>query len=111
MVVRIGQRNARPRKTFFREWREHRGLTQEQLAARLDTNKSAISKIENGQSAYNQSSLEAIAAALMCEPADLISRPPNVPGRGDSVDELLSSADSDTRKRVVEVVKTLLKTG
>ena len=68
-----------PRKTFFREWREFRGLSQEQLAEILGTNKSGVSKIENGLNKYNQSSLEAWADALTCEPADLISRAPPEP--------------------------------
>lgn len=82
MVVRIGQKSARPRRTFFKEWREHRGLTQEQLAERLGTNKSGVSKIERGENRYNQSNLEAWADALQCEPSDLISRlpPRDVPG-------------------------------
>ncbi len=77
MVTRIGQRSARPRKTYFREWREYRGLTQEQLAERLESTKGAVSKTENGRNLYNQSSLEAWAYALQCEPSDLISRDPN----------------------------------
>lgn len=77
MVVRIGQnREEPPRKTFFKEWRKFRGLSQDQLAARLGTNKSAVSKMELGTSRYNQSSLEAWAEALGCEPHELISRPP-----------------------------------
>lgn len=79
MVKRIGQDRAVMRKTYFREWREFRGLSQEALAEKLGTNKSGVSKIENGQNYYNQSSLEAWADALGCEPSDLISRPPPAP--------------------------------
>lgn len=79
MVVRIGQgRTLRP--IWFREWREDRGLTLEGLAALLGTGKSAVLKIETGESRYNQASLEALAEALQCYPEDLTAGPP--PPRG-----------------------------
>jgi transcriptional regulator with XRE-family HTH domain len=108
MVVRIGQKSARPRRTFFREWRDYRGLTQEQLAERLGTTKGAVSKIENGTSRYNQSSLEAWAEALSCEPADLISRPP--PSRDaqsrPSIEDLLKDASPALKNAVITILKT-----
>ncbi len=76
MVTRIGQSARKLRKTYFKEWRVYRDLTQEQLAERMGTTKAAVSKIELGQNLYNQSSLEAWAEALQCQPSDLISRDP-----------------------------------
>lgn len=71
MVVRIGQNRERPaRPVYFRHWREDAGLTQEELAERLDTTKSAISKLEHGHSKANQVTLEAFAAVIGCEPED-----------------------------------------
>lgn len=63
-------------KWFLREWRTHRGLTQERLAERLGTSKGHISDLEVGRRRYNQDQLEALAAALDCEPADLLIRNP-----------------------------------
>lgn len=107
MVVRIGQKSARPRKTYFKEWRLYRGITQDVLAERLDTTKSAVSKIENGTSRYNQFSLEAWANALSCDPGDLISRPP--PARAaqePSISELIEKASPEARALVHQFLKT-----
>jgi transcriptional regulator with XRE-family HTH domain len=103
MVERIGQKSARLRKTYFREWREFRGLTQEQLAELLGTGKSAVSKMERGENKYNQYSLEAWADALNCEPSDLISRPPSQT----DIRQLFESAPSGIKK----IVEAILKTG
>ena len=102
MVVRIGQKSARPRKTYFREWREYRGLTLEQLADRLDTGKSAVRKIEAGENKWNESTLYAWAEALSCEPTDLISRDP----KAEDLRSLFEKAPEDTRNVILRLLKT-----
>lgn len=106
MVTRIGPRNARPRRVFFREWREHRGLTQEQLADRLETTKATVSRMENSKSNYNRGYLEALADALDCEPFELL-RSPHRP----SIDDLLLKAPETDRARVISMIEAYLKTG
>lgn len=64
------------RPTFIKAWRKFRGLTQEQLAERIDLGQPTVARIERGDIAYTQPVLEAIAEALRCEPADLIMRDP-----------------------------------
>lgn len=66
-------------RIYLREWRKHRGLTQQQLADRLDIDRTIVSKIETGKLEYSQHFLEAAADALMCEPADLLVRDPTAP--------------------------------
>lgn len=61
---------------FIKEWRAHRRLTQPRLAEMIGTTKQSISRIEKGEQPYTQESLEALAQALNCTPADLISRDP-----------------------------------
>jgi transcriptional regulator with XRE-family HTH domain len=61
---------------YLRQWRKHRGLTQDRLAERLGTSKGYISDLERGVRRYNQDLLEALAEALSCEPADLLMRDP-----------------------------------
>jgi len=63
-------------RTFIAEWREFRGITQEKLAELSNTTKQSISRIEAGKQVYTQKSLEAIARALRCRPADLLLRDP-----------------------------------
>lgn len=64
---------------FLKEWRTFRGLTQQQLADRLDTTKSVISALENGKQRWNQDILELAAEALNCDPVDIIVRDPTAP--------------------------------
>lgn len=64
---------------FLRQWRQYRKLTLEQLAEKVGTSKSYVSEIERGVVRYNQDTLESLAAALNCSPADLLSRDPTAP--------------------------------
>jgi transcriptional regulator with XRE-family HTH domain len=72
--VRPNPKTQRP--TFFREWRKFRHLTLERLAERLEVTAGALSQLERGDVQYTQPMLEALADALNCEPADLITRSP-----------------------------------
>jgi transcriptional regulator with XRE-family HTH domain len=75
MPRRIGNPHAR-RRHFIKEWREFRGLTQDELAEQMDATKAAISRVETRKAGYTQDFLELCSAALEVEPAILISRPP-----------------------------------
>lgn len=68
------------RKHFIREWREYRGLTQEQAAERIGMSYTSVGRIENSQVPYSQDFLEAAAFAYNCEPWDLLNRDPNKEG-------------------------------
>ncbi len=59
-------------RTYIAEWRESKGLTQEQLAEGIDLSRSTLSKIETSEAPYTQRSLEAIARVLNCQPFDLL---------------------------------------
>ena len=102
------------RPTFIRPWRKHRGLTLAQLADRLsvelevDISEGQLSRIERGETPYSQDILEALAAALRCEPADLIMRDPVQP---DGVWSLLDSLKPTERLQAVEIIKALRRTG
>lgn len=58
-------------KTFIKQWRKHRKLSQERLAERVGVTHGTLSKIERGLRPYNQRLLEALAQELNCSPADL----------------------------------------
>jgi transcriptional regulator with XRE-family HTH domain len=95
------------RRTFLREWREHRELTQEQAAERLDLTQGQLSRIENGQSPYNQDFLEAAAYAYQCDVADLLMRNPlNADAMWSIVDQLRKATpeERDAVKRVTEAL-------
>ncbi|MCO5085118.1 MAG: helix-turn-helix domain-containing protein [Mesorhizobium sp.] len=74
--------NAKParRENYIRQWRKHRGLTQEQLAEAVGVATATISQIETGKQGFTDTSLYAIAEALHVTAGDLLSGPPAVSG-------------------------------
>jgi transcriptional regulator with XRE-family HTH domain len=62
--------------TYVLEWREHRGLSQEELGEKIGKGKAAVSKIENSKTGILLENLELIAKALDCTVLDLLARPP-----------------------------------
>lgn len=104
MVTRIGPK--KPVKLFIAEWREFRDhMTQEQLAARVGTTKSSISRWESGERDITLGALGAIADALRCEVPDLY-RDPNRP----SADALLRGLTDTVKKQAFRLIEAL-KTG
>lgn len=100
------------RRHFIREWRRHNNLTQAQLAERIEVAVSTISQLESGQQGYSQATLEALAEALNCEPADLIMRRP--PSDDDDDSQLWSiweGLEQPQRHQIVEIAKTFRRTG
>jgi transcriptional regulator with XRE-family HTH domain len=79
MVTRIGPKKLKPRRIFLAEWRKHRGLTQLQLAERLETTEATISRNENLQRDPTLGFLKAAADALNCTVGDIVERPPPAP--------------------------------
>ena len=103
MVTRIGPK--KPIKLFIAEWRIYRNLTQEQLANRIGTTKSSISRWENNARDITVGALGAIAEALNCTLDDL-SRHPTQP----SADALMRDMDDATRRQAFRLIEAL-KTG
>jgi transcriptional regulator with XRE-family HTH domain len=93
---------------FIRQWRKHRGLTQEQLAERIGIARSYLTKIERGSRRYDQPFLEHASDALRCEPADLIMRDPTATESLWSVWEQLTPIE---RKQAFAVIKAIKGTG
>jgi transcriptional regulator with XRE-family HTH domain len=100
---RIGPR--KPIRWFLREWRKHRRLTLQQVAARLDTSPSVLSDLENGKSRMNDDWIAGFAWAYQVEPSDLL-RDPAMPTR----DELLSMGTPEQLRAAMSLIKTM-KTG
>jgi transcriptional regulator with XRE-family HTH domain len=109
MPKRIAYKTKTPRRrTFFRQWREHRGFTQEQLAERLETSVASISRLESGTQPYTQDVLEALADALNTDPASLIMRNPDDP---EAMWSIWDQAKSGERQLIEELARSVVKTG
>ena len=101
-------RRSRFRSTFIAQWRDFRGLTQEQLASRLEMTQSHLSMLENGKRGYTQETLEAVAEALQTDVASLLMRNPK---GGDAIWSIWELAKPDERRMIVDIAKTVTKTG
>ena len=102
------------RKTFIREWRQHRGLSLEVMAERVGEKiggmtHASLSRIERGLQPYSQPILEAIADELTGgDVASLLMRNPADP---EGIWSIWDQAKPGQKAQIVEVAKTLLKTG
>lgn len=94
---------------FIRQWRRHRGYTQEQLAEIVGVTDGAISQLERGDVGYTQPMLEALSEALACAPADLVMRDPTDKSAPWSIVDQLKRADPPTRTRIIRAVEELLR--
>lgn len=73
-------------KHFLREWREARGLSQEQLGEAAGTDKTTVSKIERETRRMTVDWLSRFAKALNIQPAELLKPPPPDVHLGNSSD-------------------------
>ena len=106
-------RIAKPRKSrsahFIAAWREHRGLTQEQLAGRVGMSRENLSKIEAGKVPYRQDFLESCAEALSCSKGDLIERDPRMEKMVDELRDILDHASDEDKKEIIRFAKYRLQ--
>ncbi len=56
----------------IREWREKRGLTQEEMAEKLGVHFTTYSRVENGHTGLSEQWIKRLCKALEVHPADLI---------------------------------------
>lgn len=89
---------------FIKQWRKYRGLTQERLAERIGLSVSSISQLETGKQDYSQSTLEALADALQCEPGDLLMRNPL---DGEAIWSIWEKLTPATREQAVRLLQVL----
>jgi transcriptional regulator with XRE-family HTH domain len=96
---------------FFKQWRKHRGLTQETLGERIGLTPSSISQLETGKQGFTDSTLEAIADALNCSPGDLLMRDPLSEDSVWSIHDQLQRASPEKRQQVIDFVEFVMKVG
>lgn len=93
------------RRTFIRQWREHKNLTLEQVAEELNVTAGALSQLERGATNYTQPMLEALAGLFACEPADLLMRDPTDP---EGIWSVWDHARNGERRQIVEVARVIV---
>ena len=96
----------------IRAWRKAKNLTLERLVERVrefgqPLTVASLGRIETGQQPYTQRTLEGIAKALGCEPADLVGHRPRSP---EDVElwTVIEGIQPDQRKRAIQVLRALV---
>ncbi|SFP12347.1 Transcriptional regulator, contains XRE-family HTH domain [Cohaesibacter marisflavi] len=107
MTKRYGKSAGELQRWYLREWRKHRGMTQEQLAEAIDSTKQTVSRMESGLTPYNQPFLEACAEALSCEPYQLLAYSPQNSATIDDVVSILRSSDDSTVLKIKKFIEML----
>lgn len=99
---------------YFKQWRKHRHLTQEQVIERLAAfddplipqTAASLSRVENGKQPYTQRIVEALADVYDCEPDHIIGRDPTKEGE---VIDLWARLDEKQRRQARAVIEALQK--
>jgi transcriptional regulator with XRE-family HTH domain len=86
----------------LRAWRLHRGLTQQQLAERVETTKAVIGNLENGGRGLSERWLRLLGPALGVTAGVLLDRGPTDPP---AILELWSRIPPDRRELARDVLR------
>lgn len=104
---------------YIAEWREDRGLTQEELGNRIElpdehghmkqgVERNTISRWEIDQKRVNPYKQAAIEKALDLEPGQLWRPPPTKPARP-SIDKIMEGQPDETWDTAADIVRRLIK--
>ena len=100
MPTKIGPRH--PKRLYIALWREHRGLTQEQLALRIGSTDVSVSRWETGRREPSLSALQAISEALGIDLIDIYRHP-----KSPSADALLRDQPADVRDQAIRLIQAI----
>jgi transcriptional regulator with XRE-family HTH domain len=98
----------RKRKVYLAEWRLHHGLSQKQLADRLESDVMTVSRWELGKTAISTDALAALAEALggdMMEPEDLYHHPEKP-----TPNQLLRDQSPAIQEQAMSIIRAIRKT-
>jgi transcriptional regulator with XRE-family HTH domain len=98
---------ANERHFYLREWREYRGLTQEQLASGVGMTKGRVSEIERGVRRYNETMVEKLAKELNCQPWELIGRDPSTTDGG--ISDLWARIRPEDRAQALRTLESFVR--
>ena len=93
----------------LKAWREFRGMSQEALAAKVDTTGSVISMLESGERGLSAKWLRKLAPALKITPGHLLDHDPNeMPS---DILEIWMNADPAQKRQLASVAAAIVRSG
>lgn len=93
----------------LRDWREFRKLSQQELAAAVDTTQHQIAYLESGERGLSAKWLRKLSAALDTTPGMILDHSPK--DLDSDIIEIWATASNRQKKQLSEIAKTILKTG
>jgi transcriptional regulator with XRE-family HTH domain len=94
---------APPFRHYLKEWRLKRGLTQEELGARVGLSRGEISRCESAQRGIKLDVQFSLMHALGIRPAQFFVSPEE-----ETADDILARASPDQRGRMLAALKALV---
>lgn len=101
---------------YLREWRKYRKKqdrkwTLAYVAELVEVDHSSLSRLERGESPYDEDILQKLALAYGCDPADLLNINPLTPDPPKLVYDRLRAAPKELQDRALAVLDALLRAG
>lgn len=94
---------------YLRKWREHAGMSQDELAEQAGTTKSVISLLENGHRRMSDKWLRLLAPILGTQPGHLLDTDPE--NLDSDILEVWTKLTDQDREQAIKILRTFLKTG
>lgn len=95
-------------RTFLKEWRLHRGLTQQKLGELAGLEAPSISQYETGKQWFSDDSLANLARALQCSPAQILEHDPTRPDSFWPLFDRAERLEGRDRKRLFDLMQAWL---
>jgi transcriptional regulator with XRE-family HTH domain len=92
---------------FLRQWREHRRMTQEDLAGMIGTNASVISLLEDGKRRLSDKWLDRLAPALKTSRGAILDYDPN--SVSNTILEIWASIPESSKPQALDILQTFRK--
>jgi transcriptional regulator with XRE-family HTH domain len=108
--VRKPPQQRRAPRHYVKQWREYRGLTQEQLAERVGRSRGLISQIESGTTELTEEMIYALAEAFRHTPGDVFRVDPTKEGLVVDITDALSGKPADVQAEALGFVRGLVAT-
>lgn len=106
--MRIGPKRGRPFFLHIAEWRDKRGLTQQQLADRLGVSDVTVSRWETRRRKPDRN-----AQAAICEALDItlrqLERHPDRPAPEELLTELLKDQPQEVWDQAIKIIQAIRK--
>ena len=106
--VRKSSKERRPVRHYVKEWRTYRGLTQDQLAERINKTRGLVSQIESGITGLTDDMIYAIADAVNCAPWDLLRVNPLKEGIVVDITDALRGQPADVQAEALGFIRGIV---